>query len=161
MREVERQLQKEDMAFQQSKDVASIIQEHSDYFRGSDIVGMADALLNKMSEAAKDNQDLVQSLGERRGQWEAILSRVGSMSSQLEKIPGQWKEYERNFSAMVQWMDTVDCSLANIFKGEGPTHPDEFERAKASFQELCRDVDGRREEMKWLVQKLDQLVSHR
>jgi nesprin-1 len=29
------------------------------------------------------------------------------------------------------------------------------------LQKLCKDVDGRRDDMKWLVQKLDQLVSHR
>ena len=161
MREVERQLQKEDMAFQQSKNVASIIQEHSDYFKRSDIVSKVDAFVDKMSKTAKDDQTLGQVLDERRGQWEAILGRIGSIFSQLEKIPEQWREYEKKFSVMVQWMDTVDSSLANVFKGEGPAHLEEFERAKGAFQELCQDVDGRREGMKWLVQKLDQLVSHR
>ena len=160
-REVERQLQKEDMAFQQSKNVAAIIQEHNDYFKGSDIISKVDACLDKMFKTAKDDQALGQVLDERRGQWELILSRIGNIFSQLEKIPEQWREYEKKFSAMVQWMDTVDSSLANVFRGEGPTRLDEFERAKGAFQELCQDVDGRREDMKWLVQKLDQLVSHR
>ena len=70
---------------------------------------------------------------------------------------GLWSSKHKGQSYFIH----QSSSLANIFKGEGPTHPDEFERAKASFQELCWDVDGRREEMKWLVQKLDQLVSHR
>ena len=161
MREVERQLQTEDIAFQQSKNVAAIIRQHNDYFKGSDIVSKVDACLEKMSMTSKNDQTLGQVLVERRGQWEAILNRIGSIFSQLEKIPEQWKEYEKKFSAMVQWMDTVDTSLANIFKGEGPARLEEFERAKGASQELCQDVDGRREDMKWLVQKLDQLVSHR
>ena len=41
-------------------------------------------------------------------------------------------------------MDTVDSSLADIFKGDGPTRLEDFERAKRAFQELCQDVDGRR-----------------
>ncbi len=80
---------------------------------------------------------------------------------QLEQIPEQWREYERKFSEMVRWMDSVDESLARMFKAPVPSTVDDFERERESFQQLCRDVDGRREDMKWLVQKLDRLVSHR
>ncbi len=82
---------------------------------------------------------------------------------------------------MVRWMDSVDDSLARMFK-EVAGSVEDFQREKDAFQvynnllccahtqiefdhlifqQLCRDVDSRREDMKWLVQQLDQLVSHR
>ena len=60
---------------------------------------------------------------------------------------------------MVRWMDNIDDSLARMFKGT--SSPEDFEIEKEKFQQICQDVEQRREDMKWLVQQLDQLVSHR
>ena len=67
--------------------------------------------------------------------------------------------YEQKFATMVKWMDSIDASLARMFKGISSL--EDFEREKNNFQTICNDVEQRREDMKWLVQQLDQLISHR
>ena len=42
--------------------------------------------------------------------------RIESLFSQLQQIPEQWRSYEQRFSRMVAWMDSIDASLANMFK---------------------------------------------
>ncbi len=191
VKEVERQIQEENIAFQKSENVARIIQAHIDYFDKTDIVNKVEGCLERMGAVATSYSEKVpgdSSLGDthksRRKQWDEILGRVKSIFGQLEQIPEQWREYERKFSEMVRWMDSVDESLARMFKVISTV--DDFEKEKEAFQveraagtrqrqllfyyqkiplmllqQLCRDVDSRREDMKWLVQKLDQLVSHR
>ena len=56
-------------------------------------------------------------------------------------------------------MDSIDASLGRMFKGTSSL--EDFEREKNNFLTICNDVEQRREDMKWLVQQLDQLISHR
>ncbi len=60
---------------------------------------------------------------------------------------------------MVGWMDMIDASLSKMFKSISTA--EEFEVEKMNFNEICFDVEQRKEDMKWLVQQLDQLVAHR
>lgn len=60
---------------------------------------------------------------------------------------------------MVGWMDMIDASLSKMFKSISTA--EEFEVEKMHFNEICFDVEQRKEDMKWLVQQLDQLVAHR
>ena len=60
---------------------------------------------------------------------------------------------------MVGWMDRIDASLSKMFKSISTA--EEFEVEKRNFNEICFDVEQRKEDMKWLVQQLDQLVAHR
>ena len=169
LKDVEKQIQDENIAFQKSENVARIIQGHVDYFDKTDIVNNVESCLERMAgvrdafeEKMPDDPTLQETFETRKAQWEDTLGRIKSIFGQLEKIPEQWREYEKKFSEMVRWMDSVDESLARMFKDAGTGVDEaEFEREKESFQRLCRDVDDRREDMKWLVQKLDQLVSHR
>ena len=63
------------------------------------------------------------------------------------------------FSSMVVWMDRIDESLSKMFKSISSA--EEFEAEKVNFNGICCDVEQRKEDMKWLVQQLDQLVAHR
>ena len=166
IKEVERQIQDENQAFQSSENVAQIIQQHMDFFNSTDLVSKVEGNLRKLNGiknnyAAKMPQDksLQEAYDLRKKQWDDITAKIQAIFSQLEQIPEQWREYEKKFSEMVRWMDSVDGSLAKMFKGI--TGQEDFAREKEGFQNLCTDVDSRREDMKWLVQKLDTLVSHR
>ena len=167
MREIERQLQVETESFQKSEDVSHIIAKHKEYFSSGDLVGKVEGSLSHMDGLAKSyNKDasLKEAVAGRRAQWEALSNRIQTLFSQLEQIPEQWREYEIKFSEMVRWMDGVDASLKRMFEGvshDSNVDTDTFDTEKEEFQVLCKDVDARREDMKWLVQKLDQLVAHR
>ncbi len=139
IKEVERQIQDENIAFQKSENVARIIQSHIDYFDKSDIVNEVEACLGRLEVVATtysarvpDDSSLNDSFEERKRQWEETLARMKSIFGQLEQIPEHWREYERKFSEMVKWMDSVDESLARMFKVI--TTVDDFEREKQGFQ---------------------------
>ena len=78
----------------------------------------------------------------------------------MEQIPEQWRSYEARFNNMAGWMDRIDASLATMFKNVANS-AQEFEVEKQNFEGLWADVDERKEDMKWLVEKLDQLIAHR
>jgi nesprin-1 len=99
------------------------------------------------------------SYARHKDHWDIVLARVNALFGQLQQIPEQWRTYEEKFSHMVRWMDNIDDSLARMFKGINS--PADFDVEKEKFQQICQDVEMRREDMKWLVQQLDQLVSHR
>ncbi len=139
VKNVERQIQDENIAFQKSENVARIIQNHVDYFDKSDVVNKAEGCLEKMgtisasfSQNVPDDPSLREVLDARRRQWEDMLGRIRSIFNQLEQIPEQWREYEKKFSEMVRWMDSVDDSLARMFKSTSTLQ--DFERERDGFQ---------------------------
>ena len=60
---------------------------------------------------------------------------------------------------MVKWMDSIEECQSRMFKGTSCL--EDFEREKNNFHTICNSVEQKREDIKWLVQQLDQLVSHR
>ena len=57
---------------------------------------------------------------------------------------------------LLVFLRSIDSSLARMFKGISSL--EDFETEKENFHHICRDIEQRREDMKWLVQQLDQLV---
>ena len=102
---------------------------------------------------------LQESYARHKDHWHTVMSRVNSLYNQWQEIPAQWKSYEDRFSQVVRWMDSIDKSLARMFKGIAS--PKDFEAERENFQHICCYVELRREDMKWLVQQLNQLFSHR
>ncbi len=83
VREVERQLQEEGIAFQKSEDVAGIIQSHVDYFDKSDVVQQVEGRLKSMgavaasyAETVPDDAVLSDALKTRKEQWDGVLGRI-------------------------------------------------------------------------------------
>ena len=134
--------QDESIAFQKSENVAAIIQGHVDFFDKTDVVNKAEACLARMDAVAadyeakqKDDDSLRKIHDTRKAQWEGILGRIKSIFSQLEQIPEQWRDYEKKFSAMVRWMDSVDDSLAKMFKAGGGVGKEEFEQEREQWDD--------------------------
>ena len=91
--------------------------------------------------------------------WNSILGRAEAVRVQLEAIPQKWDEYCRRLDAMTQWMDAVDAAVAKMTVDVETL--DNFNVLKCEFQDVCSDVDSRRDAMKWLVQRLDSLLSYK
>ena len=60
---------------------------------------------------------------------------------------------------MSQWMDSVDAAVAKMAVDAETL--DNFNVLKSQFQDVSSDVEGRRDSMKWLVQRLDGLLSYK
>ncbi|GBO98724.1 Nesprin-1 [Eumeta japonica] len=91
-------------------------------------------------------------------QWESTVQRVEHFRQQLQRIPAKWDAYKEKFQEMERWMDHVDKTMDSIVREVDSAEA--FEREKTIFQNICREADRKREDMKWLVQTLDMLSNH-
>ena len=146
--------------------MADILKQYTEFFKSSNLLTKVENCLENLQRLSKtftekmpEDVGLQESYARHKDHWDVVLSRVNALFGQLQQIPEQWRSYESRFSQMVRWMDNIDDSLARMFKGA--SSPEDFEIEKEKFQQICQDVEQRREDMKWLVQQLDQLVSHR
>ncbi|XP_039285327.1 nesprin-1-like [Nilaparvata lugens] len=165
IKQLEKELNAEIQAFNKSEDVATILSRNKEHFVSGRIVSDVKKCLQNMEKisttwrgSGPEEAALKESVRKCVTQWEALSAKAKSLRNQLQEIPDQWVSYRQRFSDMVRWMDTVDNSVKNILKELATA--EEFEKEKIIFQGICREVDGKREDMKWLVQKLDALSSH-
>ena len=166
VKNIEKEVSNEASSFHNNDNVADILKQHTEFFKSSNLLAKVENCLENLQRLSKtftekmpEDVGLQESYARHKDHWDVVLSRVNALFGQLQQIPEQWRSYESRFSEMVRWMDNIDASLARMFKGT--SSPEDFEMEKEKFQQICQDVEQRREDMKWLVQQLDQLVSHR
>ena len=166
VKNIEKEVSNEASSFHNNDNVADILKQHTEFFKSSNLLTKVETCLENLQRLSKtftekmpEDVGLQESYARHKDHWDVVLSRVNALFGQLQQIPEQWRSYESRFSQMVRWMDNIDDSLARMFKGA--SSPEDFEIEKEKFQQICQDVEQRREDMKWLVQQLDQLVSHR
>ena len=166
VKNIEKEVSNEASSFHNNDNVADILKQHTEFFKSSNLLAKVENCLENLQRLSKtftekmpEDVGLQESYARHKDHWDVVLSRVNALFGQLQQIPEQWRSYESRFSQMVRWMDNIDDSLARMFKGT--SSPEDFEIEKEKFQQICQDVEQRREDMKWLVQQLDQLVSHR
>ena len=121
LQEVERQLISEGQALQKGGDVTQITQEHVQFFTSNALVEKIEACLQNLSclamQCSQQDPTLQESHDIYKSRWDSIKTRMENIFGQLEEIPEQWKVYELKFREMSEWMDTVERSLNNVFKG--------------------------------------------
>ncbi|XP_068085330.1 muscle-specific protein 300 kDa [Anabrus simplex] len=165
LKEIEKEISSEQQAFNKHEDVGTILTRHKAFFEDRVVVPELQHCLSNMAKLSSQytqwkpgDNTLSDAYDRAETQWKGTAQRIELIRQQLQQIPAQWKTYHQKYAEMVQWMDSVDTSLNNIIKEVNSL--EEFEKERAVFQGICREVDTRREDMKWLVQTLDSLVSH-
>ena len=166
VKDIEKEIANEASAFHNNDNIGDILKQHNDFFRKNSLVKKVETCLENLARLSrtftqKMPEDVVlqESYARHKDHWDTVMSRINSLFNQLQQIPEQWRTYEEKFAQMVKWMDNIDECLTRMFKGT--TSLDDFDREKDHFHAICSDVEQRREDMKWLVQQLDQLISHR
>ena len=166
VKDIEKEIANEASAFHNNDNVGEILNQHNEFFRKNSLVKKVETCLENLARLSRtftqkmpEDLALQESYARHKDHWDTVMSRINSLFNQLQQIPEQWRMYEQKFATMVKWMDIIDASLARMFKGISSL--EDFEREKNNFQTICNDVEQRREDMKWLVQQLDQLISHR
>jgi nesprin-1 len=182
VKEVEKELAAEAASFHKNENVATILRQHEEFFAANNSAGLMAkigacvASLGRLGQALADRLPkgvetdgsiamvaavpLQEAVMRHKATWDLLQSRVDALRTQLKQIPEQWRAYDARFAGMAAWMDAIDASLGRMFR-KNSSSGEEFEAERGRFQDLCEDVEERREDMKWLVQQLDQLVSHR
>ncbi|XP_018338972.1 PREDICTED: nesprin-1 isoform X6 [Trachymyrmex septentrionalis] len=166
LKEIEMEISSEQQALINNDDVDGIQQRNKEFFvnRGTVLeVERCLQTLKKISDAynkfkPKDTS-LVDAAQNAERLWEETAQKVENLREQLREIPQQWATYRQKFDEMVHWMDHVDSTLRTILHEVNTL--EEFEKEKTIFQKICREADSKREEMKWLVQTLDNLTLNR
>ena len=166
VKDIEKEISNEASNFHNNDNVGEILKQHYQYFRNNSLISKVETCLENLARLSQTFTDkmpedlaLQESYACHKDHWRTVMSRVSSLYNQWQQIPAQWKSYEDRFSQVVRWMDSIDKSLARMFKGIAS--PKDFEAERENFQRICCDVELRREDMKWLVQQLNQLFSHR
>ncbi|KAF5292004.1 hypothetical protein FQA39_LY14121 [Lamprigera yunnana] len=165
VKEIEREIVTEQQAFNKQENVESIITRNKVFFAPNGHLMETKRCLENLEKIAvtyaqyqPDDKKLKESLEKAMYQWETITVRVEKLREQLDRIPEKWSNYHERIHHIVGWMDEVDKAIQNVFTDI--TSLEDFDREKAIFQKICQDADAKREDMKWLVQTLDSLVSH-
>ncbi|ERL91661.1 hypothetical protein D910_08989, partial [Dendroctonus ponderosae] len=166
IKELEKEIQSEHLSISRNENIDTVIIRHKQYFgsgkgplldtkqRLSNLQGLAQVY----SQNCPEDQSLREAVEKAEQQWKNVNIKIDTVQQQLERIPQRWDQYRSKFSEMASWMDQVDAALQNILTDVST--PEEFDREIAAFKTICQEADNRREDMKWLVQTLDNLVSH-
>ncbi|EZA53954.1 Nesprin-1 [Ooceraea biroi] len=166
LKEIEVEISSEQQALINNDDVDGIQQRNREFFvnRGTVLeVERCLQTLKKISDAYNKLKPRDSSLADAAQNaerlWEETAQKVETLRAQLREVPQQWAAYRQKFDEMVHWMDHVDSTLRTILREVNTL--EEFEKEKTIFQKICREADSKREEMKWLVQSLDNLTLNR
>ncbi|KAK3930234.1 Nesprin-1 [Frankliniella fusca] len=169
LKEIEKELAAEQQAMNRNQAVDGadgILARNRDFFVERRTLEEAERCLRRLAVTAQaynkhrpEDASLSESQQRAQALWEGVLARVNEFTQTLKNIPDQWTAYRSKFTDMVRWMDAVDRSLENVLKDLLTI--EEFESERAVFQGICREVDSRREDVKWLVQTLDALTATR
>ncbi|XP_071567068.1 muscle-specific protein 300 kDa isoform X8 [Temnothorax nylanderi] len=166
LKEIEMEISSEQQALINNDDVDGIQQRNREFFvnRGTVLeVERCLQTLKKISDAYSKLKPRDTSLADTAQNaerlWEETAQKVENLREQLREVPQQWATYRQKFDEMVHWMDHVDSTLRTILHEVNTL--EEFEKEKTIFQKICREADSKREEMKWLVQTLDNLTLNR
>ena len=164
IREIDRQLTAEQQALSHSgTDTAHLLEQHLSWFGdpAGSVVQQARILMERLEQAASSlpDADIQQSYQQLFHQWSALMERAEWLLNQLEAIPQRWTEYQKKFNEMTDWMSLVDASVASISTDVATL--ENYQQLRQVFQTVCHDVDGRREGMKWLVQRLDSMLTYK
>lgn len=139
LKEIEKELNTEQQAFNKQENVELIIQRNKEYFVGKGTILHVERCLKNLeklstaySQIQPDDPTLTNSLNEAVNAWEMLAQKVDNMRQTLQQVPEQWRVYHNKFESMVKWMDLVDGTMKSILNEVNSMK--DFEREKAVFQ---------------------------
>uniref|UniRef100_A0A2A4K817 Calponin-homology (CH) domain-containing protein n=1 Tax=Heliothis virescens TaxID=7102 RepID=A0A2A4K817_HELVI len=164
IKDIDREIVYEEQAYNQSDDADGILIRNEEYFRNQGKIMQVEHCLQNLHKIASsythqtNDNTLEESVRKCEQMWESTVQRVEHFRQQLQRIPAKWDAYREKFREMERWMDHVDKTMDSIVREVDSAEA--FEREKTIFQNICREADKKREDMKWLVQTLDMLTNH-
>ncbi|CAH2241590.1 jg3925 [Pararge aegeria aegeria] len=164
IKDIEKEIVYEEQAYNQSDDADGILIRNEEYFRHQGKIMHVEQCLQNLKKISQSythqtgDKTLEDALRRCEQEWESTVHRVEYFRQQLQRIPDKWDAYRGKFREMEQWMDHVDKTMDSIVREVDSAEA--FEKEKTIFQNICREADRKREDMKWLVQTLDMLSNH-
>ncbi|XP_072386756.1 muscle-specific protein 300 kDa isoform X12 [Diabrotica undecimpunctata] len=165
IKEIEKEITNQKISFSRQENVETILRRNKEFFSSKGPLAETQKSLEHLIKISNiytanypKDQTLKQSVEKAEQAWHNVNIKIENLKQQLDQVPERWQAYHTKFEEMSKWMDGVDDTLKNILNDVNSM--EEFEREKAIFQNVCKEADSKREDMKWLVQTLDSLTSH-
>ncbi|XP_022255070.1 nesprin-1-like [Limulus polyphemus] len=158
LQEAEKELKIEQERFDSGEKTEKVLQGHWEFFQSGPTSHRIQGLLSKMEilSGQEEGNKLQAECEHHRKQWEILEQRIQAMHDQLQRNQEEWRDYCLRFNSIIRWMDEMEKNIAATTQEMASSQ--EFETVKVKFQEMCKDVDTHEEDVKWLVQKLENLV---
>ncbi|KAL3268199.1 hypothetical protein HHI36_007324 [Cryptolaemus montrouzieri] len=164
LKELEKEIHSEHLAFSKQTNVGSIINRNKEYFSSAGPLAEAQKCLESLKKIATTytahnpaDTSVQQAVEHAEKQWKSLNTKIENLNKELQQIPEKWDEYHKKFEEITKWMDHVNESLSSLLTTCQSF--EEFDQQKEQFQKICEEADLKRQDMKWLVQTLDFLVS--
>ncbi|XP_024081429.1 nesprin-1 [Cimex lectularius] len=162
LKDLDKELNSQIQAFHRNENINTLQKRHSELL-ASPLIGEIKKCLTNMERATVscsawpvEEAQLKETTTSSWEDWNAFHKKAQEFAIQLQSIPDQWEAYRLKFAELEKWMDTVDNSIKNLLKELATA--EEFEKERHIFQGICREAEGKREEMMWMVQTLDMLA---
>ncbi|XP_025834538.1 nesprin-1 isoform X2 [Agrilus planipennis] len=164
VKEMEKEIVSEKQVMNKQGDIQDVLLRNEKYFGRLGHLREAEQCLHNMEKIVTvytqhnpTDKTLKESLDQSYEKWKGVNEKLENLKRQLDVIPEKWKEYRQRFESMIKWMTEVDSVLNKIFSNI--QNMEDFERDKRIFQGVCNDADNKRDDVKWLVQCLDFLLT--
>lgn len=139
IKEIEKEITTEHIAFTRQENVEMIIKQHKQYFSTKGHLQETEHCLEnmmKLSSMYKKNYpkdtSMDDTLEKVQQQWKNVNVKIQNLKEELEQVPEKWDCYHKRFAEMSKWMDTVDNALKDILNDVKSV--EEFEQQKTLFQ---------------------------
>lgn len=142
IKELEREIHSEHLAFSKQTDVGSIINRNKEYFSNKGPLKEAKQCLENLKKISDnyihnnpDDTSIQQAFANAEKHWINLNVKLENLNRELEQIPEKWDEYHQKCDEVSKWMDTVENSLRSILTACQST--EEFDKQKEEFQVSC------------------------
>lgn len=139
IKEIEKQLNIEQQAFNKQENINAILSKHNDFFNPHGIMAETQRCMMNLEKITTtynqfrpDDKSLSEAYDKAVIAWKNVNAKAEALKIQLDQVPEKWEKYHEKFNAMVGWMNQVDGMLRNILSDVNSV--EEFEREKAVFQ---------------------------
>lgn len=169
IKDMEKELISEQQAFNKHANIEELLARHNEFFADDSLylrearelinsLARLSAAFESVKESSESDTPLNDAFGRVSENWDVILSNIAVVKKQLERVPEQWKEFVERMNELSAWMESADKSIKDVLQDLQTA--EEFDDQKVAFQDICRDVDKKKDEVMWLVQTCDMLSQY-
>lgn len=147
VKEIEKEITSERIAFSKQENVESIILRNKEFFVKKGAFSEAQKTFGNLERTARiytqqrpDDKSLKEAYDKLEQQYRELSINIEKLKIELEQIPQKWNKYYERFNAINEWMDQVDLTLQNILREV--TSVEDFDREKTVFQVSTTSLNG-------------------
>ncbi|XP_064624000.1 muscle-specific protein 300 kDa-like isoform X3 [Lineus longissimus] len=144
-------------------DLLPILERHKEVFQQSSFVPTCEKCLSDMNiicdslyKYHPEDETLKESCDAHQQRWQTVGSDIDKMYTYLKSMPQKWDEYNAKIEQFENWMADTESSILDL--QQETESGDEYKSKVKVFKNLVNDIDGKRDDVKTLINQLDTLL---